>query len=118
MAKKNKIPKKIAGVKIPKLFRKNKLLKGLLGSPTGRALVADALMAAATAAAGVLMASKSKVAAKAGKDAADTVTSNADLLKDAMKSAAAAMTQVIANAAKSALPEVETERPRLRQQTH
>jgi hypothetical protein len=112
--KKNKIPKKIAGVKIPKVFRKNTLLKGLLGSPTGRKVMAEAVMAAATAAAGVLMAAKPKAAAKAGQGLVEAVSHDGDILKDALKSAAGAMTDVITKAARSALPlpEDEVRQPR------
>ena len=52
MARRNKVPKKIAGVRVPKVFRKSSLLKGLLNTPAGRKLVAEALVAAAGAAAG------------------------------------------------------------------
>ncbi|WOS64678.1 hypothetical protein [Sinorhizobium fredii] len=36
MAKKSRIPKKIAGVKVPKPLRKSKMLRAMLGNvPTG-----------------------------------------------------------------------------------
>ena len=112
MAKKNKVPKKIAGVKIPKVFRKNALLKGLLGSPAGRKVVANALVAAAGAAATALLATKP--AAKAGHAVLELGDDPAKMLRRALKSGAAAMTQAIADAAKAATGEdgPRKERPR------
>jgi hypothetical protein len=71
--KKSKIPKKIAGVKIPKTLRKQgKGLAAMIDTPTGRALAAEVLMAVA----GVLAGTKSgrKAAAHAVDDAADAAT--------------------------------------------
>lgn len=113
-----KIPKKVLGVKIPKLFRKNKLLKSLLASQTGRQLMADALMAAATAAAGVLVAAKPQFVARAEKGVAEAGAAGSDVLKDAVKSAAAAVTDVIGNAAKAALPDIDKGRERTTPRPH
>ncbi|MDR9776891.1 hypothetical protein RJJ65_30405 [Rhizobium hidalgonense] len=66
MAKKNSIPKKIAGYKVPKALRKSSLINGLLGSDIGRGILANALTAAAGAAAAVLVEEHDDVA-----DAAD-----------------------------------------------
>jgi hypothetical protein len=98
---KNRIPKKVAGIKIPKILRKNSLLKGLLGSATGRQLVADALVAAATAAATVLAGAKGKAAAKASSSALHDVEDGAKIAKRALKSAAGALTESLGNAAKA-----------------
>ncbi|MGA0597592.1 hypothetical protein [Enterovirga sp. CN4-39] len=51
---KTKLPKTVAGIKIPKGLRKSGVLETLVGSQAGRQLLADAIMAAATAAASVL----------------------------------------------------------------
>lgn len=51
---KPKLPKTVAGVKVPKALRKSGVLATMVGSPTGRQLVADALVAAGAAAAAVL----------------------------------------------------------------
>ncbi|AWM27259.1 hypothetical protein N181_29210 [Sinorhizobium fredii USDA 205] len=55
MAKKNRIPKKIAGVKVPKTLRKSKVLGAMMASKVGRDLLAKALTAGAGAAAAVLV---------------------------------------------------------------
>ena len=49
-----KLPKSIAGLKVPKGLRKAEIVEGLLASPDGRRLLADALSAAGAAAAAVL----------------------------------------------------------------
>lgn len=54
MAKKNRIPKKIAGVKVPKPLRKSKMLRSMMASDLGRDVLAKALTAGAGAAAAVL----------------------------------------------------------------
>jgi hypothetical protein len=55
MAKKNRIPKKIAGVKVPKPLRKSKMLRSMMASDLGRDVLANALTAGAGAAAAVLV---------------------------------------------------------------
>jgi hypothetical protein len=103
---KNKIPKKIAGVKIPKVLRKNALLKGLLGSAAGRQIVADALVAAAGAAAAALVASQVVRKGGVGKAAQDAVHAGkegTDIVEKALKEAAVAMKEVLSNAAQAAL---------------
>ncbi|ACP22901.1 hypothetical protein NGR_b14500 (plasmid) [Sinorhizobium fredii NGR234] len=55
MAKKNRIPKKIAGVKVPKALRKSKVLGAMMASDVGRDVLAKALTAGAGAAAAVLI---------------------------------------------------------------
>ena len=58
MAKKGKakLPKQVAGVKVPKRLRKSgKSFAGLFKSPLGREILADALVAAAGAAAAALV---------------------------------------------------------------
>ena len=54
MGRKNAIPKKIAGYKVPKSLRKSRLLKHLLRSPLGREILANALTAGAGAAAAAM----------------------------------------------------------------
>ena len=44
-----KLPKKIAGVKVPKFLRRPGTFRDLLDSPVGRAVLAEALLAAAAA---------------------------------------------------------------------
>jgi hypothetical protein len=43
MAKKFKIPKKVAGYKVPKSVRKSRLLRAMLSNPMGRDILAKAL---------------------------------------------------------------------------
>ena len=47
MAKKLKLPKKVAGYRVPKSMRKSKLLSSMLNNPLGRDVVANALTAGA-----------------------------------------------------------------------
>ena len=114
MAKTLKIPKKIAGVKVPKVLRKSTLMRNLLGSEVGRRVVADALVAAASAAAAVLV-NRADVR-KAGAAVAHTSEDAAKVAKDALKSAAAAVTESLGNAAKVALGQDQPSRSK--QRTH
>ena len=49
MAKKNAIPKRVAGFKIPKPIRKSSFLRSMLASKTGRDILGKALVAGAAA---------------------------------------------------------------------
>ena len=55
MAKKNRIPKYIAGVKVPKPLRKSKMLRAMMGNSGGRDVLAHALTAGAGAAVALLI---------------------------------------------------------------
>ncbi|XNY03938.1 hypothetical protein ACMFL9_04065 (plasmid) [Sinorhizobium meliloti] len=55
MAKKNGVPKKIAGVKVPKPLRKSKVLRSMMATSVGRDVFANALTAGAGAAAAILV---------------------------------------------------------------
>jgi hypothetical protein len=105
MAKK-KIPKKIAGIKIPKVLRKNSLLKSLVGTAAGRQIVADALKAAAGAAAAALVASRMSEGSK-GRDRksgiAEASEDGIEIVQRALKDAADAMTEVLGKAAQAAM---------------
>lgn len=61
MAKKNRIPKKIAGVKVPKPLRKSKMLRSMLDNSSGRDVLAHALTAGASAAAALLISHREEV---------------------------------------------------------
>jgi hypothetical protein len=111
--KKNRIPKKLFGVKIPKVMRRNSLVKSLLNNPAGRQIIANALVAAAGAAATALVAT-TEGPAKAGAAVADAGEDASKIAKRAFKSAAGALTEALSSAAKSALG--EDERARLKQQ--
>lgn len=60
-----KIPKKIAGHKVPKSIRKSPILKAMLRNKTGRDVLAQALVAGAGAAAAVLIEERHEVAGAA-----------------------------------------------------
>ena len=71
MAKVDRSPKKIAGLKLPKSIRQAPAIKALLATPAGRKLLGDALMEGAAAAAAKVMeahaAGKAAAAAKPAK---------------------------------------------------
>lgn len=103
MAKANRIPKKVAGISVPKAVRKSPLLRSLLGSEAGRQMLGQALIAGATAAAGVL-AARSETAADAGGSLKKTSQNVGGVAKDAIQSATGAIADVIGDAARSVLP--------------
>ena len=81
MAKTNKVPKKIAGVKLPKPLRRG--LRDLAASQNGRKALIEALDAASTA----LSATQAKPTVKSGKTAKETAP-NADSESEAPRSPA------------------------------
>ncbi|MBD9375594.1 hypothetical protein IB238_23580 [Rhizobium sp. ARZ01] len=103
MAKKTNIPKKIAGLKVPKSIRKSPLLTGLIRSKVGRELLAKALTAGAAAAAAVLIEERKPVA-DAAKKGASKGGKAVRLAGHALESGAGAAVEVIRDAASSALP--------------
>ena len=87
MAKKKvKIPKDVMGMKIPKSVRKSSVINSLLASKAGRQMMAAALTAAATAAAGVLMAERKEVA-HAGEKGAKKTAKGAGIVVEALEQA-------------------------------
>lgn len=101
--KKNAIPKKLAGVKVPKFLRKSSLVKGLLKTEMGRDILANALTAGAGAAAAVLAQNRGEIAETAGDGAKKSVRI-AGLATEAGQNAASAAMSSIADAAKAVLP--------------
>jgi len=103
MAKKAKLPKKIAGVKVPKKLRKGGgSLLALIESPIGRRVAADALIAVA----GVLAGNdrtRGAVAA-AGREVADAGEAAASGSADVARQVAEVATGVVAEAARHVLP--------------
>lgn len=82
MAKKDgpmKLPKRIAGVKIPKAVRKG-ALGDFLGSKTGQALIAQAVMAASAALVAKHEAEPGSTTRKAGRGAKAAVKSAGDVV--------------------------------------
>ena len=104
MAKKNAIPKKVAGFKVPKTIRKSKPLKAMLFSKTGRDILAKALVAGAAAAAAVLAEEREDIA-KVGKKGIRKGSRAVGIAGDALQSAAHAAMGVVTESVRSALPE-------------
>jgi hypothetical protein len=96
--KKSSVPKKVAGVKVPKAVRESKSLSTLLTSNLGREILADALIAAAGAAAAAL--TRTRTAHNAGQSVVDASAG----ASDAVQTAAGAVASVVSQAAKSFLP--------------
>ncbi|MEK1932122.1 MAG: hypothetical protein AAAC47_20550 [Pararhizobium sp.] len=97
---KNKIPKKVAGYKVPKTIRKSSIIRSLLASDIGRSVLASALTAGAGAAAAVLVEEREEIGDATKKGARRAM----GLASDAIRSAAQAATEVVRDAADSALP--------------
>ena len=108
MAKKNAIPKKVAGFKVPRAIRKSKPLKVLLGSKTGRDILGKALMAGAAAAAAVLAEEREEVAT-AGKKGVRKGARAVGIAGDAVQSAAHAAMAVVTDSARSFMPESKSQ---------
>ena len=102
--KKIKLPKKVAGYRVPKSVRKSTLLRALLNNPMGRDVLANALTAGAGAAAAVLVENREDIA-KAGKKGAKKGVQAAALAGEAAQSAVNAMIGVVRDAAHTFLPE-------------
>src|SRR4051812_28109146 len=89
-----KLPKKIAGVKVPKVLRHGTVTE-FLNSPVGRFVLAEALVAAATAAAAAL---------KNYKPVSETVSDAGTTAKDLVKDAASGLADVAAGVVHQILP--------------
>ncbi|MFI0844457.1 hypothetical protein [Mesorhizobium sp. IMUNJ 23232] len=98
MAKKNALPKKIAGMKVPKAVRKSSMLRALLRSEVGRDILANAITAGAGAAAAVLVAERKEIG-KAGKKGIRKGAGLFSLATEAVQSAANAALGVVAETA-------------------
>ena len=96
------IPKKVAGVKVPKAVRDSSSLSTLFNSALGREIIADALIAAAGAAAAAL--TRTRAAKKAGNAVAETGGEAVSASAELMNTAAGAVAGVVTEAAKSFLP--------------
>ncbi|TPK88726.1 hypothetical protein FJ934_19915 [Mesorhizobium sp. B2-4-12] len=103
MAKKNKIPKKVAGFRVPKAMRKSRMLRSLLSSPLGRDLLANAITAGAGAAAAVLVQERGEVAS-AGKQLVRKTAGAAGIATEMVQSAGSAVMGVLSDAADAVLP--------------
>ncbi len=100
---KNRIPKKVAGYKVPKTIRKSSVIRSLLASHIGRDVLAKALTAGAGAAAAILIEEREEIADTTKKGARKGARAMG-LAGDAIRGAAQAATEVVRDAADSALP--------------
>ena len=102
---KNKVPKTIAGVKVPKTLRTG-LAGSLLENPRTREILADVLMAAAGAAAAALVQNRptGRQFADAGGAVKDAGAGAATATRDAVQGAAGVVTEAVAEAARHVLP--------------
>jgi hypothetical protein len=96
-----KVPKTVAGFKVPKALRKSGILDTLVGTPAGRQLLADAIMAAAGAAAATLVASK--LSAEPEKTGRKTRAGGQSGLGEATHAAAGALASFVGEAAANLL---------------
>ena len=107
MAKsKTKVPKTVAGVKVPKALRKSGWLDPPLADPQTRAILADVLIAAAGAAAAALVRGRPSMrqVADAGEAALGASAEAGSVARDLVQEAASATAGVITDAAKAILP--------------
>ncbi|HYE50453.1 MAG TPA: hypothetical protein VEB20_12745 [Azospirillaceae bacterium] len=119
VGKKAKLPKRIAGFKVPKALRRVGALDRLVNSPTGRRILAEALMAAAAAAAAALTRAPAREAladaggavADAGAAVAGRAQEAGSVTRDMVQAAAGAVAGVVADAVGSALPLGHKEKP-------
>lgn len=100
---KNRIPKKVVGYKVPKAIRKSPVIRSLLASDIGRDVLANALTAGAGAAAAVLVTERQEIADTSKKGARKSAKA-LGIAGEAIRNAAQAATEVVRDAAHSALP--------------
>ena len=90
------------------MFNPSGWFSTLIGSQSGRVIMAEALVAAAGAAAAVLVASRTETGAKAGRALMKAGRDGTDVMKEAARSAAAAAGDVIAKSATGAIENLAT----------
>ena len=95
---KDKAPKRVAGVKVPKAVRGG-LVASFLDDPRTREILADVLMAAAGAAAAALVKHR-----PSGREVADAGAAAAGATRDVAQDAAALITDTVTEAARHILP--------------
>jgi hypothetical protein len=105
---KTRVPKKVAGVKLPKTLRRSDLVEAILQNDTARRLLADALIAAAGAAAAVLtrkVAPSPEQVAAAGEAVADAGSKAASATADLASGLAGTLGHAVTAVANSLLPD-------------
>ena len=102
---KGKVPKNIAGVTVAKALRTG-LAASFLDNPRTREILADVIMAAASAAAAALVRNRpaGRQIADAGEAVMDAGAGAATATRDVAQSAAGLVTDVVAEAARHILP--------------
>ena len=95
---KDKAPKRVAGVKVPKAVRGG-LVASFLDDPRTREILADVLMAAAGAAAAALVKHR-----PSGREVAEAGAAAAGATRDVAQDAAALITDTVTEAARHILP--------------
>lgn len=110
MAGKVKVPRSVAGVKVPKGWRKLGTVTSFLNNPIARAVLAEALVAAAGAAATALARNRPSGAqvAQAGEAVADAGGQAVSTTSDIAKSAADGLSGLVSDAARSFLPDARS----------
>lgn len=103
---KTKVPKTIAGVKVPKALRQSGWLEPVLADPYAREILADVLIAAAGAAAAALVKERPSMrqVADTGDAALAAGAEAGSAARDLVQDAAGAAAGVITEAAKAILP--------------
>ena len=112
MARKVKIPKAIAGIGVPKGVRRARVIKSVLNNPVGRAVLADALVAAAGAAAKALVQHRPSGAqvAAAGERVLDAGGHAATATADTTRSAAGTLGGVVSEVASYVLSDTSAKK--------
>jgi hypothetical protein len=98
MAKKNDIPRRIAGVKVPKALRKSVVLNSLLANEVGRQVLGEALVAGAAAAAKILADADRVGMSETGSAVRTNAKQTGKIAADTMTSAMGTMAEVISDA--------------------
>lgn len=101
---KNPVPKKIAGVKIPKRIRKSKLLRKALKSPMGWEILVEAVTAGAAAGAAALVRHPQDTT-RASMSGTRPGLTGAEAIACAAREATDAVLDVVANALRSVSPD-------------
>jgi hypothetical protein len=100
---KNRVPKAIAGYKVPKSIRKSPMLNALLASDIGRNVLANALTAGAGAAAAVLIGQRDEIAG-AAKSGTRKGARAMGIAGEAISRATEAAMSAVKDSARDALP--------------
>jgi hypothetical protein len=93
-----KLPKQIGGIKVPKFLREPGTIEGILDSPVGRAVLAEALIAAAAAL------KNYKPTADTGEAVEAAANGGSNAAKDPVQSAASGLADVTVGVIRQIVP--------------